>query len=123
MYIIELYKDNKGKSEIEEYLKKLQNNKNNKETRIKFNKIVMYIDLLSKYGLNLNEKYLKHIEDEIWELRPLRDRILFASIQNNKFILLSMFMKQTQKTPKREIERAKNNLKDYKERMMNNGKV
>ena len=57
----------------------------------------MYIDLLAKYGLSLNEKYLKHIDGEIWELRPLRDRILFASIQNGKFILLTIFMKKLKK--------------------------
>lgn len=34
----------------------------------------------------------------------------------NKFILLSMFLKQTQKTPKKEIEKAKKLLEDYKKR-------
>ena len=76
----------------------------------------MYINLLSEYGLELNEPYIKKIDDEIWELRPLRDRILFASWYNNKFILLTYFMKQTQKTPKIEIERAKRLFKDYKKR-------
>lgn len=72
--------------------------------------------MLKINGLNLGEPYIKHIENEIWELRPLRDRILFASWSNNKFILLSVFMKQTQKTPRREIEKAKELLKDYKRR-------
>lgn len=56
------------------------------------------------------------IYEDIWELRPLRDRILFASWCNNKFVLLSVFMKQTQKTPQREIEKAKRLLEDYKKR-------
>ena len=72
--------------------------------------------MLKINGLNLGEPYIRHIENEIWELRPLRDRILFASWSNNKFILLSAFMKQTQKTPRREIEKAKELLKDYKRR-------
>lgn len=72
--------------------------------------------MLKINGLNLGEPYIRHIENEIWELRPLRDRILFASWSNNKFILLSVFMKQTQKTPRREIEKAKELLKDYKRR-------
>ena len=79
-------------------------------------KIDLYIDLLSEYGLTLSEPYIKKIENEIWELRPLRDRILFASWCNNKFVLLSVFMKKTQKTPKREIEKAKKLLEDYKKR-------
>ena len=42
-----------------------------------------------------------------WELRPLRDRILFAYVKDNTFLLLTYFIKKTQKTPAREIERAK----------------
>jgi len=33
--------------------------------------------------------------------------------EDNKFILLHTFMKDTQKTSQREIDQAKNNLKDY----------
>ena len=44
----------------------------------------------------------------------MRDRILFAYWDNNKFIILSQFVKRTQKTPKREIEKAKSYLEDYK---------
>lgn len=69
--------------------------------------------MLRYNGLNIGEPYVKKLDNEIWELRPTRDRILFASWHNNKFILLNIFMKQTQKTPKREIEKAKKMLKDY----------
>lgn len=115
MYIVELYENENGESEIRDYFTKLQSSKN-KDSRIKSKKIAMYIDLLAEYGLKLTEPYIKKLDDEIWELRPLRDRILFASWCNNKFILLSIFMKQTQKAPKKEIEKAKRLLKDYKRR-------
>lgn len=115
MYKVILYRDKNGKNEIEEYLKELQKNES-KDARLKFKKITAYIDKLEIQGTRIGEKYVKHIEDDIWELRPLRDRILFAYWENNKFILLSMFMKQTRKTPKREIERAKRNLKEFLKR-------
>ena len=115
MYNIEIYEDKNGNSEVKEYLQKLGSN-NNKNNRIKLNKINLYINMLSEYGLSLGEPYIKHINDEIWELRPIRDRILFASWCNNKFILLNVFMKQTKKTPKSEIEKAKGMLEDYKKR-------
>ncbi len=35
-----------------------------------------YIKALKEYGLQLKEPYIKHLDGEIWELRPLRDRIL-----------------------------------------------
>lgn len=76
--------------------------------------------MLSLNGLILGEPYIKHLNNDIWELRPLRDRILFAYWDNNNFILLSTFMKQTQKTPQREIEKAKRNLKDFIRRSENN---
>ena len=69
--------------------------------------------MLSQRGLSIGEPYIKHIDKEIWELRPLRDRILFASLYNNKFVLLSVFIKKTKKTPKREIEKAKRLLEEY----------
>ena len=56
---------------------------------------------------------MKHLEDEIWELRPLRDRILFVAWVDGSFVLLHHFVK---KTPRRKIEKAKRELKDLKER-------
>ena len=119
MYDILFYKDKNGKSEIRDYLQILKSNPN-KDSRIKLAKITSCIDILTKYGTRIGEPYIKHIEDDIWELRPVRDRILFAYWDNNKFILLSIFMKKTQKTPRREIEKAKKYLEDYKNRSDNN---
>ena len=36
--------------------------------------------------------------------------------EDDKFIVLDHFVKKTQKTPKREIEKAIRNLSDYRER-------
>ncbi len=116
MYQIIFYTDKNGKSEIYEYLKNLRKQKNSKDAKIKLNKITAYINQLSTQGLSLGEPYIKHISDNIWELRPLRDRILFAYWDNNRFILLNIFMKQTQKTPQKEIEKAKRLLEDYQKR-------
>ncbi len=115
MYKIIFYKDKKGKSEVQEYILSLQNKKD-KSSRIKFNKITSYIDILSENGIIAGEPYMKYIEDDIWELRPLRDRILFAYYDKNTFIILSIFMKTTRKTPKTEIEKAKKLLKDWSDR-------
>ena len=119
MYEIIFYKDDKGDQETYEYIAGLKDRSETiKDSRIKFNKIIEYIDLLAEHGMMLGEKYVKHLTGELWELRPLRplrDRILFAFITGNKIIILHHFMKTTQKTPKKEIEKALNNLKKYKE--------
>ena len=120
MYKIEIYKDRDGKSEIREYMHMLQE-KTDKDSKIKLYKISSYMRMLSENGFLLGNKYIKYLNNNIWELRPLRDRILFAYVENNTFVLLSIFMKKTQKTPKREIEKAKRLLNDYKERRDKNG--
>lgn len=118
-YTIHFYKDKKGNKPVVEYLEELSKN-NDKDSRIKINKINDYIEALKEYGANLKEPYIKHIEGEIWELRPLRDRIFFVAWINDSFVLLHHFMKKTQKTPSKEIEKARKELADLKERGLNN---
>ena len=112
MYKVYFYKDRNGKEPVREYMVQLASKKD-KDSRIKLNKIVDYIRTLSEYGTRVGEPYIKHLDGDIWELRPLRDRILFAAWSGNSFVLLHVFMKQTKRTPQREIERAKRNLTDY----------
>ena len=113
MYEIEFYENKNGISETANYIKELnQKSSTNKESRINFNKIVAYLDLLEEFGPRIGEPVTKHLEGEIWELRPLRNRFLYAYHKDNKFIILHHFIKKTQKTPKREIEQAKRNLQD-----------
>ena len=59
---------------------------------------------------------MKHLEGELWERRPTNDRIIYAYWKDNTFILLHHFKKTTKKTPSKELEKAKLNLKDWKER-------
>ena len=84
-----------------------------KEARIIRNKILSYIKSLELYGTRVGEPIVKHIEDDIWELRPLNNRIFFFYFKDNKFILLHYFVKKTNKTPKKEIEEAKNRMNDF----------
>ncbi len=122
LFDIIFYEDSKGNSPVLEYITELKS-KTDKSSRIKFNKINDYLEALSQYGLSLGEPFIKHLDGDIWELRPLRDRILFVSWNGNKFVLLHHFMKKTQKTPRREIEQAKRELADLKERGINNENV
>ncbi len=119
MYEIHFYKNKNGKEPVKEYISELAGRKD-KDSRIKLNKIMDYVKILSEYGTRAGEPYIKHLDGDIWELRPLRDRILFAAWNGSGFVLLHVFLKQTQKTPSREIERAKRNLTDYQERRKHN---
>lgn len=117
MYEIEFYEDKNGKSKVVDFIRELNRKAaTNKESRINFNKVVAYLDLLEEFGTRIGEPVTKHLDGEIWELRPIRNRLLYAYYKDNKFIILHHFIKKTQKTPKREIEQAKRNLQDYLER-------
>lgn len=115
MHKIYFYKDRNGEEPVLDYLRKLAR-KQDKDSRMKANKVNDYIEALSQYGTLAGEPYIKHLDGEIWELRPLRDRILFVAWHHGSFVLLHTFMKKTQKTPAREIAKAKRELADMIER-------
>ena len=115
MYEIIFYTTNAGESPVLNYLEQLAQT-NGKEARIRLKKAQDYIEVLKQYGTTAGEPYMKHLDGDIWELRPMRDRVLFAGSIDGSFVLLHQFMKKTQKTPKREIEQAKRELADYIER-------
>ena len=115
MYKIRFYKDKDGNKPVLEYFREMAK-RTDKNSRIKANKIRDYIKILKEYGTTAGEPYIKHLDGDIWELRPLRDRILFAEWTGESFLLINHFMKKTQKTPPREIEKAKRLLNEYHER-------
>lgn len=123
MYEIIFYEDKNGNCEIADYLQELkQSAQTSKDGKINFRKTVAYLDILEMVGTRAGVPVTKHLDGEIWELRPLRNRILYAFYKDNKIILLHHFLKRTQKTPKKELEQAKRNLKDYRERVDKDGK-
>jgi ribosome-binding protein aMBF1 (putative translation factor) len=69
------------------------------------------VRLVQAAGLErVHEPYLKHIEDRIWEMRLRgRDgiaRALYVTATGRRVVILRVFAKKTQKTPRREIELA-----------------
>lgn len=116
MYEVVIYKDRHGNEPIADYIRELsQKAETNKDSRIRYKKILEYLAILRRYGTRVGEPYVKSV-DGIWELRPTNDRIFFAYWEDNQFILLHHFIKKSQMTPRREIEKAKNNLADFLER-------
>ena len=117
MYEIIFYDDERGQEPVKDFILSLQEKaQKNKDARIKLNKVIAYIDALEQYGTRMGEPITKYLGGEIWELRPLSNRILYAYWKDNKFVLLHHFVKKSRKTPKKEIEQAKRNLQSYIER-------
>lgn len=117
MYEVIFYRDKNGKSEVEDFIRELsKKSETSKTDRINYTKILAYLNSLSAYGTRVGKPVVKHISDDIWELRPLKNRIFFFYWKDNNFVLLHHFVKKTQKTPKKEIELAKNKRDDFLER-------
>lgn len=115
MFNVVLYKTKTGYSELRSQIKYLKDRfLTSKDARIQLNEIEFEIELLKKSGTNVPPNIAKHITGSIWELRPGKNRILFFFDKGEAtFVLLHMFAKKTQKTPKQEIERAKREMNDY----------
>ena len=99
LYKIYFYKNSNGEQPVLEYLNKLKK-QNSKTCRLNLNKIQDYIQVLAMNG------------------KSLKNRIFFVSFTNGRFVLLHHFLKKTQKTPKREIDKAK---REYQEIIDNGG--
>lgn len=113
-YNIIFYEKENGESEIWNFLETLRyKSKNNKDARIQYKQITFYIELLQNNGTKLPNTITKHIQENIWELRPGDNRIFYFCCDDNNFVLLHSFRKKTQKTPSREIKKAKSERDDY----------
>ena len=103
-----------GKCPIWDFLEALRlKAPTNKDARIQHKQASLYIELLQQNGTHMNAEITKHLDDDIWELRPGNNRVFYFFYQNNTYVLLHQFRKKSQKTPKREIEKAKAERNDY----------
>lgn len=83
------------------------------------------IELLRERGNELREPYTKHLSDGIFELRIQSGnnivRVCYFFMVGRNIILTNGFVKKTQKTPKGEIDKAKEYRADYLARLQNGG--
>ena len=108
------YKKKNGDIPVEEFLNSIDF-----KMRVK---IFGLLKILQEKGNMLREPYSKYLGDGIFELRCIFGsditRVLYFFYYEGKIILTNGFVKKTQKTPKEEIQIAKNRRVDFIERMM-----
>ncbi len=77
-------------------------------------KIIALLNRAADSGPPRNEEKFKSIKNtNLWEFKSHQVRILCAFEKDRIIILSHGFIKKSKKTPKREIERAKNLFKEY----------
>lgn len=103
-----IYETKRGEKPVEEFIKSCQ-----AQT---IAKIMHNIDLLEKHGPLLGMPHAKRLSSVLYELRirgKQETRITYT-FTGNKIYLLHAFKKQTQKTPKREIDTSMKRLEEIK---------
>jgi phage-related protein len=79
-----------------------------RDVRASFARIVA---LIQTHGLErVHEPYVKHLEGRLWEMRMKgKDgvaRAAYVTAKGHRVVVVHVFVKKTQKTPRREIEMA-----------------
>lgn len=106
---IYFYKDKQGRQPVKEWIQELALNKD-KNSRIQLNKIRDYVKALEEHGTQIGEPYVKHIVDDIWELRPIRNRIFFVVLIGDNYVLLHQFVKKHKKLQEEKLNKLKKKL-------------
>ena len=112
-YKLEFYESSSGKAPAYDFIVELPPKLQSK--------MFGTLELLSDLGPEIKSPYSKHLDAGIFELRCQFGsdaiRVLYFFHGEKIVVLTNGFHKKTQKTPSREIERAKRARKDYLERM------
>lgn len=108
------YENSDGSSDLWDFLEELRiKSSKNKDCHVQYKQIIFQIELLKINGTNLPNTIVRHLVEDIYELRPGNNRVLFFYFKNNKYVLLHQFRKKTQKKPQSEITKAKNERNKY----------
>lgn len=82
-------------------------------------KLIWTFQLLETNGIEVGMPYIKPLEDKLYEVRAEVNRnairVIYFLYTDRRFIMLHGFHKKTQKTPKKELEKAKKYLEDFLE--------
>ena len=87
------------------------------DIRASFRQIV---EMIGSYGLEwMQEPYVRHPQGPVWEMRMRgKDgvaRAAYVTATGRRIVIVHVFSKKTQKTPRREIEIALRRAKEVRE--------
>lgn len=81
-------------------------------------KFIRMSELMQEFGPNLGMPYTRAMGDGLFEMRLQGregiGRILYCTIIGQTIVILHNFIKKTQKTPKRELDKAVRRMKEVK---------
>ena len=79
------------------------------------------VELIQGYGLDrFHETHVKHLEGPLWEMRMKGkdgvSRAVYVTARGSRVVVVRVFVKKTQKTPRREIEIALQRAQEVQDR-------
>ncbi|MBG1245516.1 type II toxin-antitoxin system RelE/ParE family toxin [Nostoc sp. NZL] len=105
---IEFYQSADGQSPAKDWF-------DEQEAKVKA-RLGRIFDLLQEQGTSVGEPHVKHVEDKLYEIRAEQNtntyRVIYFAYTGKRFILLHGFQKKSPKLPKRELELAKQRMKE-----------
>ena len=112
MYKVTMYTTDNGNSPVADFIESAVEKYPND-----LSKIHTHVKALETYGFRISDMIsnsLRKLQDNLYELRPGRIRILLSyHSKTQEFVLLHAFRKNTGKTPKKDLDVAIKRLKDY----------
>jgi len=112
MFQMEFYQTEDGKKPVEEFLVGL-------ESKMR-TKAIHELRLLREKGNSLREPFSKAMGEGVFELRVQQGsnntRIFYFFYVRSRIVLTNGFVKKTQRTPLKELDRAKRYKADYERR-------
>ena len=77
-----------------------------------------YTDLMIEFGADLGMPHTRSMSDGLFELRLKSKegiaRVFYCTLVGKRIVMLHVFVKKTQKTPQRELRRARKRLVEVK---------
>lgn len=82
-------------------------------------RLIRLMEMVESVGLEqLHEPHVKHLEGKLWELRAKAmegiARGLYVTVTGRRVVILHVFVKKSQKTPKNALDLAKQRMKQVK---------
>ena len=111
-FLVNYWRNPTGKAPVEKYIDEI----NNKGERAE---VLAALKGIQEYGTDAVGVEFRQIEGKLWELKIRthgnQHRIFYVVLKGNEMFLLHAYLKKTPKAPLREIETAKQRMKQLME--------
>jgi phage-related protein len=112
IFHINYWRNLSGKAPVEKYIDEIDN----KEERAE---LLSALKVIQEYGTDTIGVEFRQIEGKLWELKIRihgnQHRIFYVVLKGNEMVLLHAYLKKTPKTPVKEIQTAKQRMKQLME--------